>query len=192
MFNNTSNTHKRKREDSINSFIIDQYETPTNKVTIPTQLFPESLKIYKYYAGKYIYQLYLFKDVIESTYNVTLTYEIDEYITIYYTKIDDLNYVMDDIIDLKNNIVLDKSKIFKAKILVENYNIIEEYQYILDTIRNYMIAPSVSYELLCDKIKLKGPKKQLIKFFDEYNSLVNTDFPNLNEVNPTIYKKYKR
>ena len=192
MFNNTSNTHKRKREDSINSFIIDQYETPTNKVTIPTQLFPESLKIYKYYAGKYIYQLYHFKDVIESTYNVTLTYEIDEYITIYYTKIDDLNYVMDDIIDLKNNIVLDKSKIFKAKILIENYNIIEEYQYILDTIRNYMIAPSVSYELLCDKIKLKGPKKQLIKFFDEYNSLVNTDFPNLNEVNPTIYKKYKR
>lgn len=55
-----------------------------------------------------------------------------------------------------------------------------------------MVAPSVSYELFNDYILLKGPEKQLQDFIEEYNDFISDDYTELNEVNPIIYKKYKK
>lgn len=192
MFNNTTNTNKRKREENINSFQTSPQVQPVISRQMLSQTEDNSVKTYKIYVGKYIHQLYHFKDTIESIYNVKLTYEIDENITISYIKQSDLTYVLETIDDLRKNIVIDKSKIYKAKISIEDDELSFEQTLLLERLRDYMETPSVSYEFLDDKIILRGPDDQLMTFIDEYNKLVEDDYIDLNIINPIIYKKYKK
>ena len=192
MFNNITNTNKRKREENINSFQTPSQIQPFTSRQMLSQTEDNSVKTHKINVGKYIHQLYHFRDTIESIYKVKLTYEIDKNITISYIQQSDLTYVLETIDDLKQNIVLDKSKIYKAKISIEDDELSFEQKLLLENLRDYMETPSVSYEYLDDKIILRGPDDQLMTFIDEYNKSVEDDYTNLNIINPIIYKKYKK
>ena len=87
--------------------------------------------------------------------------------------------------------VLDKSRIFKAKIPLD-YDLIHYHCNILDLLKDEMIAPSVSYKFLGNEIILKGPTDQLMIFINRYNELVEDNFNKLSKIKPKIYKRYRR
>lgn len=232
MFNNTTNTHKRQREENINGLVIENHNEPYNnqnlvmrrlssgsinyQITVdPNQLIhplnaisqsielPQNhiistnisddnrVKKYSLYVGDYIDKLYELKDAIEFITDVKLNYELDGNIIISYTNNEHLKFAIDQINCLKEQMVLDKSKIFKAKI-PSDQDIIDRYCSILELLRDEMIAPSVSYKFLENEIILKGPSDQLIIFIDRYNELVKYNFNELSKIKPKIYKRYRR
>lgn len=180
---------KRASEDLLMpDNLLEDYQTSL-------YIFDEDIiKYYKYYAGEYINKIQEFDEIIESiTYNTTLYYGSNDIITISYKYENELEFTLSIINDLKNNIVLDKSKFCKTSFSIVNKNI-EYYRDICIILRSMMLTPSVEYVINYDNIILVGPKKQLIIFINKYNELVDTEFSDLENIYPIIenIKKSKK
>lgn len=127
--------HEKEKEKKILIVLFQVFSSINN-----------STKIIKINVGNFFFHFTILKNTIESIYDVKLTYDLDENITIKYSKSDDITDVIDIINNLKENIVLDKSKYYKARIPKENRELYHEYHYILNIVNDRMVAPSVSYD----------------------------------------------
>ena len=134
MFNNTTDTHRRQREENINGSVIENHNEPYNnqklfmrqlisdyidyKTDALNQEFNPSnairqnmesdnrVKKYSLSVGKYINKLYGLKDPLEFITNVELTYELNGNIVISYTDRVDFRFARDQIEFLKLSLEL--------------------------------------------------------------------------------------
>ena len=128
---------------------LDVYHHLKSDNAIANIVFNNRVKKYSLYVDKYIKKLYELKDSIEFITNVELTYELSGDIVISYINHDDLVFAIDQIKCLKEQMVLDKSRIFKAKIPLD-YDLIHYHCNILDLLkpRNIMISTKYLYVII--------------------------------------------